>query len=332
MTKNKVSPRIIISRTDSIGDVVLTLHLTKAIKEKMPDSTLIFLGKSYTKPVLQCCKYVDEIADWSEVESQSKETQNQFLRSLKADIIVHVFPVKNIAYAAKKANIKTRIGTMSRGYHWFTCNTLVWLKRKTSSLHESQLNIKLVSKFFNIQIPTLETLNSNQLLSPPLGVSEKIPNKPFVIIHPKSKGSAREWPVAKYFSLAQMLKDSNHEVVLAGTQDELNKIESEEKIPDYIHNLCGKLSLNEYIAIISQSNGLVAASTGPLHIASALGVNSIGIYAPMKPIHPGRWMPIGQKAKYIVSPKKKCNDCKKTLNCKCITDIEAAEVFEKMKI
>jgi heptosyltransferase-3 len=64
------------------------------------------------------------------------------------------------------------------------------------------------------------------------------------------------------------------------------------KHPEVI-NLTGKLSLQQFIAFINHCDVLIAASTGPLHIASALGKKAIGLFAPMRPIHPGRWKPIG---------------------------------------
>ena len=56
--------RIIISRTDSIGDVMLTLPLCAWIKEKFPSAHLIFLGNSYTHPVINCFQPIDQFADW----------------------------------------------------------------------------------------------------------------------------------------------------------------------------------------------------------------------------------------------------------------------------
>jgi ADP-heptose:LPS heptosyltransferase len=72
-------------------------------------------------------------------------------------------------------------------------------------------------------------------------------------------------------------------------------------------DLCGRLSLDEYITLISSSYALVAASTGPLHIAAACGIRAIGLYSPMRPIHPGRWKPIGKQAFFIEAPSHPVN-------------------------
>ena len=58
--------KIVISRTDSIGDVALTLPLAGILKEKFPNTKIIFLGNTYTKPILECCQNIDEIWEWAE--------------------------------------------------------------------------------------------------------------------------------------------------------------------------------------------------------------------------------------------------------------------------
>ena len=94
-------------------------------------------------------------------------------------------------------------------------------------------------------------------------------------------------------------------------------------------DLTGRMSLTDFIAFINACNGLVAASTGPLHVAAALGKNVIGLFAPMKPIHPSRWAPVGVKASYLVIDKN-CNTCRKSLDCACIRSITPHQVAAKI--
>jgi heptosyltransferase-3 len=49
---------ILISRTDAIGDVVLTLPMAAYIKELMPGTIVSFLGRTYTQPVINTCTAV----------------------------------------------------------------------------------------------------------------------------------------------------------------------------------------------------------------------------------------------------------------------------------
>ena len=90
------------------------------------------------------------------------------------------------------------------------------------------------------------------------------------------------------------------------------------------------MTLEELISFINHCDGLVAASTGPLHIAAALGRYAFGLYPPIKPLYPIRWAPIGRKANYFVL-NKSCSDCKGyPQKCHCINEITAQEVAHKI--
>src|SRR5262245_2815004 len=54
---------IIISRADSIGDVVLTLPVASVLKEQFPKARIIFLGKEYTRQVIEACANIDEFLE-----------------------------------------------------------------------------------------------------------------------------------------------------------------------------------------------------------------------------------------------------------------------------
>ncbi len=329
------NPVIIISRTDSIGDVVLTLPMAGIIRHFLPGSRIIFLGRDYTRDVIALSEHVDQFISYDDLLKLPADEQVKALIALQATHIVHVFPVKAIAQLAKKANIPNRIGTTNRLWHWFTCNIRVKLSRKNSALHEAQLNTKLLSplgiqKHFDLEeinqaygftrIPQLET-PFEQLLTP---------GKMRVILHPKSKGSAREWGLANFSKLIELLNPEHYTVYISGTAQEGELVKPLlEKHPQAM-DLTGKLSLKQFIAFIDHCDALVAASTGPLHIAAALGKKAIGLFSPMRPIHPGRWMPIGPQA-YPLVFNADCEQCKAKKHCDCITRIKPEEVVKLLE-
>lgn len=314
---------LIISRTDSIGDVVLTLPMAGYIKKYFPHCKIIFLGRNYTRDVVALSQFVDEFVSWDDVEAR---------KNLKADCIIHVFPVKEIAQQAKQNGIKLRVGTTNRLYHWMTCNKLISLSRKNSPLHESQLNLLLL-KFLGIPIELkLEAVKDYYGFTKVVALDEEWKNlidstKTNVILHPKSKGSAREWGLENFTTLIDALDKNKFKIFISGTKEEGQLVKPLlEKHKDIV-DLTGQLSLKQFISFINHADALVAASTGPLHIASALGKKAIGLFAPMRPIHPGRWMPVGEKANYLVL-NKECSDCRKNNDCHCIREIKAKQVVD----
>lgn len=321
-------PTIIISRTDNIGDVVLTLPLAGIIKKHYPDSTLIFLGKKYIRPLIEACSNVDKFLDWDELQALPQEDQISRIKSLNAQVIVHVFPHPEIASLAYKSGIPYRIGTSHRSYNWLYCNKLVNFSRKKSDLHEAQLNVKLLKPLGITAIPTLEELKTAYGFSKlPVWSGEIIDKSKFnLILHPKSRGSAREWAWENWNKLAEILPREKFKLFVTGTETEGSEIRKNLLANHpYITDLTGKLDFSQLIAFISAADGLVAASTGPLHIAAALGKRAIGIFPPIRPMHPGRWAPLGTNATYLVLDKS-CSDCRKKTFCKCISDITPEQV------
>lgn len=292
--------RIILSRTDSIGDVMLTLPMAGYLKEKYPDIEIIFLGKKYTEAVISCCSHVDRFIDFDSWKSNLEGVTA--LRALQVDAIIHVLPNLKIAKIAKSAGIPLRIGTGRRWFHKLYCNSRIPLSRRNSDLHESQLNLLLLGEFGPVAPPDLRKVSSLLDFSPKAELPQKLKEQlneydRKIILHPKSQGSAREWGLKNFSELMRKLQDQGIGVFVTGTQKEGELLDS---LPfsecSNAHNMTGKMTLPELIAFIDQCDGLVAASTGPLHIAAALGVRSVGLYSPIRPIHPGRWGAIGINA------------------------------------
>jgi len=318
--------RIILSRTDSIGDVVLTLPMAGVLKQSIPGCTVIFLGRNYTRPVIEACEHIDEFVEWP-IRGEGKLPP--------ADIIIHVFPVKEICRAAKRARIPQRIATAGRFFTWTTCNRLIHIPRKNSDLHEAQLNLKMlkalgIDREFTIEeIAGLYGLENAPGIPGP-GQPASTEGRKSVILHPGSKGSAREWGLDNFSRLIDLLPAEKYEILVTGTAEEGNLMRSFlDKHRERITDMTGKLSLSELMGLIARCDGLVAASTGPLHLAAAFGRRAVGIYAPMRPIFPARWKPLGPRSTYLVLDKN-CSDCRKTMDCACIRSIRPEDVAEKL--
>ncbi|HNP17076.1 MAG TPA: glycosyltransferase family 9 protein [Fulvivirga sp.] len=287
---------ILISRTDSIGDVILTLPLAGVIKKYHPEAKIYFLGNDYTQSIIERCGAVD-------VFLNVKDITVELLKPLDLKAIVHVFPNKKVASVAKKANIPLRIGTSHRWFHWFSCNTLVHFSRKKSDLHEAFLNLKLIEPL-GIPISEITALDGyfNWKKSDKQFFEELDSTKFNLIFHMKSKGSAAEWPVAQYMALANLLPENQFNILVTGTTGEGQRIK--EECSDifelnHIKDVTGKFNLEDFISFVGECDGLLACSTGPLHIAAASGIHALGLYPIKRPMHAGRWAPIGNLAEFI---------------------------------
>jgi heptosyltransferase-3 len=164
-------------------------------------------------------------------------------------------------------------------------------------------------------------------------LTQRQPGQLNLILHPRSRGSAREWGLENFGRLAQLLHAAGHRVFVTGTAAE------GEELTDWLQqnaaflaaDLTGQLSLPQFIAFIAAADGLVAGSTGPLHLAAALGRHALGLYPPIRPMHPGRWAPLGAHAEFMVFDKPNCDDCRtQPAACTCIRAIAPVAVAARV--
>ncbi|UOQ78524.1 glycosyltransferase family 9 protein [Hymenobacter sp. 5516J-16] len=333
----------LLSRTDAIGDVVLTLPVAGRLKQLFPDCRVVLLGRTYTQAVAEACPWIDGFLNFDELLKLSTPEQVVTLQAQQADVILHVFPNKHLARLARQARIPVRVGTRNRWFHWLTCNRLVALSRKNSLLHEAQLNLQLLEPLLQTaaslplaEVAPLVRLVSTVAVKPAHQelLTARRPGQLNIILHPRSRGSAREWGLAHFGNLARLLHQAGHRVFVTGTAaegEELREWLAEHR--SYLAaELTGQLSLPELLAFIGASDGLVAGSTGPLHVAAALGRYALGLYPPIRPMHPGRWAPLGQHAEYLVFDRPDCQDCRtQPAACSCIKALEPVEALARIQ-
>ena len=215
--------KIIVSQTDGITDVVLTLPLCGLLKEKFPETKIYFLARNCTKAVVECCSHVDMFLSYDEFERSN--SQQDFLKNPNADVLLHVYPRKAIAYAAKDAGIPVRIGTSHRGYHNATCNERLDLGRKNSKLHEAQLYMALLAPFRISNEIFIEDVPGyygfQKIKPPPPNHFDLIDENKFnLILHPKSPGSNREWNIFNFSKLIELLPANKFKIFISGSADD----------------------------------------------------------------------------------------------------------------
>ncbi|MBK7649486.1 MAG: glycosyltransferase [Flammeovirgaceae bacterium] len=245
-----IGKRLIISRTDNLGDVILTLPMLGYLKSVIPDLKIFFIGKKYTQPIIDRCVFVDQFLDKDELIKDSQK-----LVAVRADTIIFVYPDQQLARIARMSGIKHRVATAHRWYNWMHCNHLVGFTRVKSNLHESQLNFKLLKPFkLNIDIDTTELIPYYGLQPTKNKFSQLHLDKDRfnLILHPKSKGSAREWPLSSYYELVNSLPASSYRIFVTGLQAEGDLIRKEKpELFDHpnVTDLTGKLNLEELTSL-----------------------------------------------------------------------------------
>ncbi|MGI4835292.1 MAG: glycosyltransferase family 9 protein [Janthinobacterium lividum] len=350
MSEPSQPPTFLVSRPDAIGDVVLTLPVAGRLKQLYPGCRVVLVGRAYTAAVGAACPWVDEFLSLDELEDladppaltlcalrAAEDEQVARLRQYRAQAFIHVFPNRLLAHLARRAGIPIRIGTRNRWYHWLTCNRLVALSRRHSPLHEAQLNLQLLAPLGQAELLPLPAVAELVRLLPTVLLpaqwqqllAARLPSQLNVVLHPRSRGSAREWGLGHFGQLARALHAAGHRVFISGTGAEGAELADWlRQHADYLAaDLTGRLALPDFLAFLAAADGIVAGSTGPLHLAAALGRHALGLYPPIRPMHPGRWGPLGPRAEYLVFDWPDCQDCRADpAACTCIKAIAVVAV------
>lgn len=331
---------ILLVRTDRIGDVVLSLPLVGIIKKHYPGSKVSILLRNYTKELAWNYPGLDNIIILEEENGNTFLLKNiNKIKKHNFDSCIIVYPTFKIALILFLSRIKQRIGT---GYRWysFLFNKKIYEHRKYGEKHELEFNVAMLKNFgidekinksnvsFNIRIQK----ESEQFADEILNATNYNNELPVVIIHPGSAGSAVDLPVSKFKELALMTAQQlNVNIILTGSESEKTICDEINSGHNFI-NLAGKFNLGQLIAVINKSDLLIANSTGPIHIAAALGKNVIGFYPKIAACSPNRWGPFTNK-KVVFSPAIGCNNCtrKQCEELNCMNTININEVFEAVK-
>ncbi len=294
--------RILIIRTDKLGDMVLTLPMAKAIKDTYPAVHLTMLAARYSFPLLKDQALLDDVIFIDDCSDNLKEK----LSSGNYDAAFFPRPKFDEALAAFRAGIPNRIGS---GYRWYSLlfNHRVFDHRKTAEHHEAEYNVRLTDSFFGTKsavslVPPVvseEKTNEVRLLLESKSIDL---NRKIVIIHPGSGGSSRDLSAENFGKIAKLFSEVlNLNVFVSGSSGEENKCNIISALAPNSINLCNMFDLESMISLISMSSVTVSNSTGILHIAASLGREVIGFYPNSPHLSARRWGPYTEK-RMIFSP------------------------------
>jgi ADP-heptose:LPS heptosyltransferase len=329
--------KILLIRTDRLGDVILSTPVATAIKRNWPDVHVTFLLRHYTAEITRCHPHVDETLeiDGAEIGGDVRRLM-QALRQRQFEAVVLLHPRPNLAWAVWRSGIPLRIGT---GYRWysFLFNRRVFEHRKTAARHEAEYNLRLLRPLgigaaeieFHFALLNAEREKIDEKLNK-LGAGVKP-----VILHPGSGGSSRDWPPEYFAQLADRIQHAlGAQVILTGAPAEENLIAAiQRQTKSQPLSLCGRLTIIELALLCQRAAVFVSNSTGPLHLAVMVGTPVVAFYPPIRVARPERWGPYGRRADVLMSQQEECKRCRQSPArvCDCMRAISVELAFKKIQ-
>jgi lipopolysaccharide heptosyltransferase I len=345
------SQKVLILRLSAVGDVIRTLPAAKALKEQHPFSSITWVVEEPSLSFLKSQPEVDEVIlfprkrwtqgikslrkIWGTIGEMRRFAED--LRKRKFDVVLDFHGILKSGLLSFVSGSSKRIGYDRRSTkegNFLFSNVKVKLPEERISRFERNLmllkgmGLELREPKSNLHIPP----EDREYVASFFRASSGSFRRPLIAIHPGTSAKAffKRWKPDQYAQLAdRLIQELNATVLFTWGDGELEWVEGIRKEMKKPSLLGPKTeSLTQLGEVYRNCDLYIGGDTGPMHIASLMGVPAVVIYGPTDPIENE---PIGSHIK--VRKEVGCNPCHE-YSCKelfCIKAISADEVFGAAK-
>src|SRR3989339_384262 len=318
--------KILIIKPSSFGDIIQANPVLRGLRNEYPDAEISWLVFDAWAQVPALFPDLDKIIFWKRGGGL-----DEFLRVLKAvrkerfDIVIDLQGLFRTALAAALSGGKKIIGApgMKEFSGWFV-EEIYPEKKKLNAVRRSlevirYLTGKEPSVEFSVKPHEKDRETALQLLSA-AGIH---PGRKIIGLIPSARGPAKQWPRQQLLKLIEMSLDysKNFVFVVLGSKGDSIKY-NDPRVVD----LCGKTTISELAAVLQLCRGVLGPDTGPVHLASALGISVAVIFggSDVNETAPINGNPL------IIRKDFPCSPCRSRPSCrdyKCLAEIKPQEVF-----
>ncbi len=311
----KKQKRILVVRTDRVGDTVMVTPVVRELKKAFPDSFIATLTHPNTADIFINNPYVDlRITD-----DLKKESFRKVVKEIRENKFTHgliIFPTERAAYQLLLGRVKKRFMTGFRLYSLFTFTKSVSRDKYRILRHEADYSLDLARRIGvvprNIQTEIFVTEGERKENLIFLN-GKNIPDKSFkIILHTGSGNSAPNWSENRYLALIKLIlekfADKDFRIILTAkemTEEFLLKVKElkDKRIADISGDIT---SLRQLICTIANADLMLCSSTGPIHIAGALNIKCAGIYCQRSVTSSKCWGVLNEKSVNLEVSKEYC--------------------------
>ncbi|GHO94124.1 LPS biosynthesis-related glycosyltransferase [Reticulibacter mediterranei] len=280
--------KIAVLRANALGDFIFTLPALEALRTTYPNAEIVLLAKEWhasflaRRPspinrVVVIPTYGGVGAEPGEVEEDPIEQERffQHMQQERFDLALqlhgggaHSNPFVLRLGARMTAGTQTPDAPVldrSIPYIYFQHEVLRYLEV-----------VSLVGATSNCIEPHIEVTKEDFA-----EVERVVPDqgRPLVALHPGAGDPRRRWPAEKFAAVGDALAAAGAHVLVTGTKSECGTVEAVVgHMQSEGQNLAEQISLGGLAALFKRCRVVVSNDSGPLHLASAVGAATIGIY------------------------------------------------------
>ena len=292
--------RIVLSRPDRIGDVVVTTTCFQSIKSSFPEAKVYVIVAETIQPLLSHHPLIKEVIGLSPCEMANSELIERKLNQIQPCCLVHLHFNQKIEKAAKNAGIPYRIGFSShKAGHGLTSHQPD--NKKQCKKHEADYNFDLLNL-----IGVRNTSTLKPMLFPSLSAKESLMSKcswlrnlgSYATLHMTAFGKKKTLTSTLFVDVAHWLHDVHgFKIVFVGKEDnhptfvEVNTMIGDKK---WVLNTVARLRLAETAWLLKSSSLTMGRDSGITHISAAIGTPTYTVMIPLgRTLSSRRWRPLG---------------------------------------
>lgn len=279
--------RFLLSRTDALGDLVISLPVMERILSRQPEAEIHWLVRPYAAPVLEGLAGVAGVH-----LRQGDEDLPGLLTRLAPEAVLNLSHRDGaVIAAARRAGVPIRVAR-SRGSQIWTATHVLWKGRYGTGRHESQNVLDFLRPWhWDGGVPSC----------PRLTLSEAERDRCPPAEHPFTLGLILRGSGAGASPSPGWWERAIPVWVQAGWKPlVLSPPEASPLEPTDLRGLMARLST---------CRAVLGPSTGPLHLASALGVPVLCLMGLRVHHGPDRWAPLGPRSQIAQYPGPEADLC-----------------------
>lgn len=339
--KSENLKKILIIRTDRIGDVILTTPVIKALRESYPESFIAMMVSPIAKDIVEGNPYLNEVIVY---DKKGKHRGIfgflKFVADLKRkhfDLCLNFHTKKRTNLISFLAAIKERVG--------FDNNKFSFLL--TSRLEDTRIEGKKHEAEYCLDVLKAVGINlseAKELFMPLKDSSEKWAEKALrennlkstdtlVAIHPDASCPSKRWPIERFAQLCnKLIEEKGFKVAIIGGQKDSYIVRMVKRyLRHTVIDFSGETSVSQLASFLKRCKLLISNDSGPVHIAASVGTPVIAIFGRNQAgLSPERWRPLGEKD-IILHRDVGCKVCLAhncTLGFVCLSAISVRDVLE----
>ena len=344
--------RILVTRVDLLGDVVLSLPAVRALRRAYPDARIDLLVLGATASILDGQPGIDRVLTFDPYFWRSpaallnpatwRRARALFttLRAARYDLALSISgDIASIL--TRLSGARRRVGYAAEAYPFLLTDALPSGRYQVCK-HEVQYVLALAAAAGGIVAEDDALLHLTVLPDSARRVADSIfkarertgARGPLVAIHAGARnGQAKRWPPDRIAGLAaRLVSELDALVVLTGAPSERSLAEAVLRHCDVpLVDLVGRTDLPGLVALVAASDALVTGDSGPMHVACAVRTPVVALHGPTDPVLSGPTAPdaIVLRQALWCSP---CYDASATAECRfsnpvCMKHIAPDAVF-----